>query len=193
MQSRKRSTTHTRPRTSRSTRWSTRRRTIPICVRSTGSCALRGDLRACRWADLRCPTSTTPHICRTSSGLWPHCASISISVQPFGRHAVRLAVTLAAAGVLADVLPIQRGYWITLTAALVLRPDFTTTFSRGVARIAGTIVGVVAATAIVVAVPNTPHITLGACNSLCRDQLRSVPTQLRPLQSDGHGVSLSSC
>jgi uncharacterized membrane protein YccC len=80
--------------------------------------------------------------------------------SPFGRHAVRLAVTLAAAGVLADVLPFQRGYWITLTAALVLRPDFTTTLSRGVARIAGTIVGVVAATAIVVAVPNTPHITL---------------------------------
>jgi uncharacterized membrane protein YccC len=80
--------------------------------------------------------------------------------SPFGRHAVRLAVTLAAAGVLADVLPFQRGYWITLTAALVLRPDFTTTLSRGVARIAGTIVGVVAATAIVVAVPDTPHITL---------------------------------
>ncbi len=80
--------------------------------------------------------------------------------SPFGRHAVRLAVTLAAAGVLADVLPLQRGYWITLTAALVLRPDFTTTLTRGVARIAGTIVGVVAATAIVVAVPHTPHITL---------------------------------
>ncbi len=80
--------------------------------------------------------------------------------SPFGRHAVRLAVTLAAAGVLADVLPIQRGYWITLTAVLVLRPDFTTTLSRGIARIAGTIVGVVAATAIVLAVPNTPHVTL---------------------------------
>ena len=80
--------------------------------------------------------------------------------SPFGRHAVRLAVTLAAAGVLAHVLPIQRGYWITLTAALVLRPDFTTTLTRGVARIAGTIVGVVAATAIVLAVPDTPHITL---------------------------------
>lgn len=78
----------------------------------------------------------------------------------FGRHAVRLAVTLAAAGVLGDILPVQRGYWITLTAVLVLRPDFTTTLSRGVARIAGTIVGVVAATAIVLAVPNTPHITL---------------------------------
>ena len=81
--------------------------------------------------------------------------------SPFGRHALRLAVTLAAADVLADVLPLQRGYWVTLTVALVLRPDFTTTLSRGVARIAGTIVGVVAATAIVLAVPNTPHITLG--------------------------------
>ena len=78
----------------------------------------------------------------------------------FGRHALRLAVTLAAAGVLGDVLPIQRGYWVTLTAALVLRPDFTTTFSRGIARIAGTIVGVVAATAIVIAVPDTPHVSL---------------------------------
>ncbi len=78
----------------------------------------------------------------------------------FGRHAVRLAITLAAAGVLGYVLPVQRGYWITLTAVLVLRPDFTTTLSRGVARIAGTIVGVVAATAIVLAVPDTPHITL---------------------------------
>jgi uncharacterized membrane protein YccC len=80
--------------------------------------------------------------------------------SPFGRHAVRRAVTLAAAGVLAEVVPIQRGYWITLTTSLILRPDFTTTLSRGVARIAGTIVGVVAATAIVLAVPHTPHVTL---------------------------------
>lgn len=78
----------------------------------------------------------------------------------FGRHAVRLAVVLTAAGVLAEVLPLQRGYWITLTAALVLRPDFTTTISRGIARIVGTILGVVAATALVLAVPDTPHVYL---------------------------------
>ena len=78
----------------------------------------------------------------------------------FGRHAVRLAVVLMIAGVLSHVLPIARGYWITLTAALVLRPDFTTTLSRGLARIAGTIVGAVAATAIVLAVPDTPHVYL---------------------------------
>ena len=78
----------------------------------------------------------------------------------FGRHAVRLAVVLTAAGVLAEIVPIQRGYWITLTAALVLRPDFTTTLSRGIARIAGTILGAVAATTLVLAIPHTPHVYL---------------------------------
>ncbi len=78
----------------------------------------------------------------------------------FGRHAVRLAVVLMTAGVLAEVTPIARGYWMTLTAALVLRPDFTTTLARGLARIAGTIFGAVAATAIVLALPNTPHVYL---------------------------------
>ncbi|MBV8637032.1 MAG: FUSC family protein [Candidatus Eremiobacteraeota bacterium] len=79
---------------------------------------------------------------------------------PFGRHAVRLAVTLAVTGTLAHVLPIQRGYWMTLTAAIVLRPDFTTTLSRGFARILGTLIGVAVATALVLALPDTPHVLL---------------------------------
>ncbi|HTU68892.1 MAG TPA: FUSC family protein [Candidatus Baltobacteraceae bacterium] len=79
----------------------------------------------------------------------------------YGRHAVRMAVVLVAAGVLADALPLARGYWVTLTAALVLRPDFTSTLSRGIARIAGTILGAAAATALVLAVPDTPHVYLG--------------------------------
>jgi uncharacterized membrane protein YccC len=78
----------------------------------------------------------------------------------FFRHAVRLAVVLSVAGTVEEVFSLQRGYWITLTAALVLRPDFTTTFTRGLARIGGTIAGVIAATLIVLAVPNTPHMYL---------------------------------
>ena len=78
----------------------------------------------------------------------------------FGRHAIRLTVVVAAASVIGHLLPLERGYWVTLTAALVLRPDFTTTLSRGVARIVGTSVGVVIATAIVLAVPGTPHVYL---------------------------------
>ena len=58
------------------------------------------------------------------------------------RHAVRLAVVIPLAELVAAHTPLQRGYWIALTAALVLRPDFGGTLSRGFARLAGTIVGV---------------------------------------------------
>ncbi|MBV8636969.1 MAG: FUSC family protein, partial [Candidatus Eremiobacteraeota bacterium] len=75
-----------------------------------------------------------------------------------GRHAVRYAVVLALARTIEHLLPFSRGYWITLTAAIVLKPDFTTTFVRGIARIAGTLFGVVFATALVVAFPNTPYV-----------------------------------
>jgi uncharacterized membrane protein YccC len=78
----------------------------------------------------------------------------------FARHTVRLVVVVVAASVVGHLLPLQKGYWVTLTAALVLRPDFTTTFSRGVARIVGTSIGAVIATAIVLAVPGTPHVYL---------------------------------
>jgi len=59
----------------------------------------------------------------------------------YGQHALRLAATLAIAQTAAHLLPVQRGYWIALTAAIVLRPDFTTTFTRGFARVAGTVAG----------------------------------------------------
>lgn len=86
-------------------------------------------------------------------------ANLSIHT-PFGRHAVRLGVVLAIAGILAQLLPQQRGYWIPLTAVLVLRPDFTSTLSRGFARIGGTLVGVLASTALVQIVPDTQHASL---------------------------------
>jgi uncharacterized membrane protein YccC len=80
---------------------------------------------------------------------------------PFFRHALRLAIVLGLAATIGEAFALQRGYWVTLTAALVLRPDFTTTFTRGMARIGGTIVGVIAATALVLVVPDTPHVYLG--------------------------------
>lgn len=79
---------------------------------------------------------------------------------PFGRHALRCAIVLAAIGGLAHVLPLQRGYWMTLTAVLVLRPDFTTTFVRGIARIAGTLLGVVLATVVVLVIPASSQAAL---------------------------------
>ncbi|MEV4558841.1 FUSC family protein [Kitasatospora sp. NPDC049285] len=64
-------------------------------------------------------------------------------------HAVRLAAVVTAAYLAARALGIEHGYWAPMTSAMVMRPDFAQTFSRGVARVAGTAVGVLAATAVV--------------------------------------------
>jgi uncharacterized membrane protein YccC len=68
------------------------------------------------------------------------------------RHAVRLAVILPIAEALSHVLPWQRGYWVTLTALVVLKPDYAATVQRGFARVGGTALGVVLSGLLVVAI-----------------------------------------
>ncbi|MGA5702592.1 FUSC family protein [Peterkaempfera bronchialis] len=68
--------------------------------------------------------------------------------SPVLRHAVRLAATVVVADLAGRLLGIPHSYWAALTAAVVLRPDFAQTFSRGVARVAGTVAGVAAATGV---------------------------------------------
>jgi uncharacterized membrane protein YccC len=53
-----------------------------------------------------------------------------------------------AGEVLAHAVGVARSYWLPMTAAIVLKPDFTATFSRGVLRIAGTFAGLALATAV---------------------------------------------
>ncbi|MGH8888617.1 MAG: FUSC family protein [Acidothermaceae bacterium] len=71
------------------------------------------------------------------------------------RHAVRLAVVVTIATALAHAIDLGRGYWLVLTAVLVLRPEFSITFTRGVARAVGTLIGVGLAT--IAAVLFHPH------------------------------------
>ena len=68
------------------------------------------------------------------------------------RHALRLAGAITAATLIAHLVGLQRGYWIGVTAAIVLRPDFATTFSRGLSRAAGTMLGVGVASLLAVTV-----------------------------------------
>lgn len=65
--------------------------------------------------------------------------------SPVGRHAVRLAIVVVVAEVIALRTPLERGYWVALTAAIVLRPDFSATLGRGLARTVGTSLGVLLA------------------------------------------------
>ncbi len=69
------------------------------------------------------------------------------------RHAVRLAVVVPAAELLASDLGWQRPYWAPMTAAIVLRPDFAGTFTRSLLRVAGTLVGLGLATALFLSPP----------------------------------------
>ena len=62
--------------------------------------------------------------------------------SPVGRHAVRLAVVVPVAITVARVLPLDRGYWVPVSAATVLRPEFGATFTRGTERALGTLLGV---------------------------------------------------
>ena len=68
------------------------------------------------------------------------------------RHALRLAASLVIASTLAHALGQPRTYWIPMTAALVLKPDFGATYTRGLARILGTLFGLLLATALVYSV-----------------------------------------
>jgi uncharacterized membrane protein YccC len=64
------------------------------------------------------------------------------------RHALRLALAVAAGDMLGRDFDWRRSYWIPMTIVLVLKPEFATTFSRGVLRIGGTILGLLLATAL---------------------------------------------
>ncbi len=62
------------------------------------------------------------------------------------RHAIRLSVCVALGDTLARGFSLRRAYWLPMTVAILLKPDFTATFSRGVLRLAGTFTGLVLAT-----------------------------------------------
>jgi uncharacterized membrane protein YccC len=62
------------------------------------------------------------------------------------RHALRLSVLVALGDILGTEVSWRRTYWLPMTIALVLKPEFTATFTRGLLRIAGTIVGLLLAT-----------------------------------------------
>ncbi|MGI8403235.1 MAG: FUSC family protein [Thermomicrobiales bacterium] len=78
------------------------------------------------------------------------------------RHALRLAICLVLADSLVRLLGTPHGYWAPMTVAIILRPDFGTTIARGGARLIGTGIGLVLATALLhFFVPGLwPHVAL---------------------------------
>jgi uncharacterized membrane protein YccC len=65
------------------------------------------------------------------------------------RHAIRCGVCLALAVIGERVAGISHGYWIPMTTAIVLKPDFAGTFRFGLLRVIGTLLGLALTTALV--------------------------------------------
>jgi uncharacterized membrane protein YccC len=57
------------------------------------------------------------------------------------RHALRLGLATATAGFLASTQHLIRGYWIPMTAVIVLKPNFGGTLQRSLQRITGSVLG----------------------------------------------------
>ena len=68
---------------------------------------------------------------------------------------LRLMICMGVAGLVSEVLPLQRSYWVPLTVAIVLKPDYGSVFARALQRGIGTIVGAVAGAVLLALVHGT--------------------------------------
>jgi uncharacterized membrane protein YccC len=89
--------------------------------------------------------SQTPWTLRLRGSMATLRANLRFESAAF-RHAVRLAVCVALGASIGRAVSWHRTYWLPMTVAIVLKPDFTATFSRGVLRVAGTLCGLAFAT-----------------------------------------------
>jgi uncharacterized membrane protein YccC len=70
--------------------------------------------------------------------------------------AVRLALCMGIAEIARQNVPTQRPYWVLLTVAIVLKPDFGSVFTRAIQRGVGTLLGVLLGSALLVFLPRSP-------------------------------------
>ena len=77
------------------------------------------------------------------------------------RHALRLGVATAIAGLIASAIHLVRGYWIPMTVVIVLKPNFGGTLERAVQRIIGTVLGALVAAVLLLVLTN-PWLLLAA-------------------------------
>ncbi|MFC4762532.1 FUSC family protein [Dyella koreensis] len=133
---------------------------LAAAVRNANWAGSRGELRASA-AETPLPTAL-----RGDSALSTLRANLTPHSVAF-RHAVRSAVCLSAALLVARQLGLPHGYWLPMTAAIVLRPDFAATFNFGLLRVVGTILGLILTTALLHISPHEPWAHLALMAVLC--------------------------
>ena len=133
---------------------------LAAAVRNADWAGSRGELRASA-EETRLPKALR------SGSTW---ATLRANLTPRSvafRHAVRMAVCLSAALWISRLLQLPHGYWLPMTAAIVLRPDFAATFNFGLLRVLGTVLGLVLTTVLLHITPNEPWAHLALMALLC--------------------------
>jgi len=133
---------------------------LAAAVRNANWAGSRGELRA------SAAETPLPLALRSDSAL----ATLRANLTPHSvafRHAVRSALCLSAALFIARKLALPHGYWLPMTAAIVLRPDFGATFNFGLLRVVGTVLGLVLTTAVLHFTPHDPWAHLVVMAVLC--------------------------
>jgi uncharacterized membrane protein YccC len=115
---------------------------LRAAVRNADFAGSRGELRLDE-KEVRLPRSL-----RAGNPLAILRANLSLSSVAC-RHAIRCGVCLALAIVGERVAGLSHGYWIPMTTAIVLKPDFAGTLSFGLLRVVGTLLGLALTTALV--------------------------------------------
>ncbi|MBN8726183.1 MAG: FUSC family protein [Xanthomonadales bacterium] len=132
------------------------RRQLAVAIARAGS--LGGQLRAAlRNVDIagsrgelrrRAAESRLPRALRPRSAAATLRANLGFGSSAF-RHALRCGIGLALGVGIQNLLGWSHGFWLPMTVAIVLKPDFAGTFRVGVLRVAGTLAGLALATALV--------------------------------------------
>ncbi|MHA6204164.1 FUSC family protein [Dyella soli] len=133
---------------------------LAAAVRNANWAGSRGELRAAA-AETPLPAALRSSSARATlrANLTPHSVAF--------RHAVRSAVTLSATLYVSRQLGLPHGYWLPMTAAIVLRPDFSATFNFGLLRVVGTVLGLVLTSFLLHITPNDAWVHLALMAVLC--------------------------
>ncbi|ULU24743.1 FUSC family protein [Dyella terrae] len=133
---------------------------LAAAVRNANWAGSRGELRAAA-AETPLPAALRSSSARATlrANLTPHSVAF--------RHAIRTAITLSATLLVSRELGLPHGYWLPMTAAIVLRPDFAATFNFGLLRVVGTVLGLVLTTALLHFTPHDPWAHLALMAVLC--------------------------
>lgn len=133
---------------------------LAAAVRNADWAGSRGEIRADA-AETALPSNLR------NTAIW---ATLRASLTPRSvafRHAVRMAVCLSGALAVSRLLNLPHGYWLPMTAAIVLRADFAATFNFGLLRVLGTVLGLVLTTGLLYVWPDQPWAHLALMAALC--------------------------